>query len=138
MQRVLRTEILYCNVQTPSTAEAVPLPQIAACAADGGKSDKTPGGLRLPVGYSIVVSPGSQGEFRGAYLPPFVRYADISPAGGIFPLIFRLARRKTVSNPFFPGARTSEKTLLSLQVCERPPQASARSRLHPPRFVEMP
>ena len=45
--------------------------------------------------------------------------------------VFRLGRRKIKFNPCFPGACTSENTLCSLQVCERPPQASARSRLKP-------
>ena len=45
--------------------------------------------------------------------------------------VFRLGRRKIKFNPCFPGACTSENTLCSLQVCERLPQASARSRLKP-------
>ena len=40
------------------------------------------------------------------------------------------ARRN--SNPSFAGACTWQKTPLSPQVCERLPQASARSGLHPP------
>ena len=43
--------------------------------------------------------------------------------------VFRVATRKIKVDPFFPGSCTSEKTLLSLQVCEHPPYASARSRL---------
>ena len=38
---------------------------------------------------------------------------------------FSPRRAKNQSNPFFPGTRASEKTLLSLQTCERLPQASA-------------
>ena len=70
--------------------------------------------------------------------PPFCPLRGHFPRWGNLPSDFSPRKAKNNSNPFFPGACTSEKTLLSLQVCERPPQASARSRLHPPRFVEMP
>ena len=43
--------------------------------------------------------------------------------------VFRLARRKRNQNPCFAGACTSQNTRLSLPVCERLTQASARSRL---------
>ena len=103
MQRDLGTEILYCNVQTPSTAEAVPLPQIAACAAGGGKSDKTPGGLRLPVGYAIAVSPGSQGEFRGGLPPPFCPLRGHFPRWGNLPSDFSPRKAKNSFKSVFSG-----------------------------------
>ena len=45
---------------------------------------------------------------------------------------FSPRKAKNQLNPCFAGACTSQKTLLSLPVCERLPQASARSRLQPP------
>ena len=41
--------------------------------------------------------------------------------------VFAIAKNNL--NPFFSGTYASEKTLLALQVCERLPQASARSRV---------
>ena len=55
------------------------------------------------------------------------------------PSDFSPRKAKNKLNPFFPGTCASGKTLLALQVCERPPQASARSRVQfLLKFVKMP
>ena len=133
VQGTLPTEGMQPGARTASNeTHSIPLPPGVAKAA----YPLLPSSFPIQTRFAGLWIGNTWGRSRrGRRPPPFCLLRRHFPRRGNLPLILRLARRKTIQICFFGGVYVG-KTLLSLQVCERLTQASARSRLQSPSFRE--